>query len=65
MYTVQPESLTLDELTRMATSFLIECEVSNLAGLPLPWQWELVRRLENLREGIRTAETDPRQLPLF
>ena len=65
MYSIQPQSLTVDELTRACVSGLIEAEARGEAGLPMQWQWELVRRLERLSDGIRTAETDPRQLALF
>ena len=59
MRTVQPSSLTTDELVRHADMMLLRGE------LPADWQREILLRLEKLIYGGDTLAHDPRQLSLF
>ena len=60
MRTVQPTSLTTEELIKHADLMLLRGE------LPADWQKEILARLEKLlyTDGNTTAH-DPRQLSLF
>jgi len=64
MYSVQPQSLTDDELLRQAR-IMVTSSLGN--GLSIPWQMEILRRLEIKRDADaqKKAPTDPRQLTLF
>lgn len=63
MYSIQPQSLTDNDLLRVARDTLL-MDLGN--GLPLAWQVEILRRLEmKLSAGAAPATTDPRQLTLF
>lgn len=60
MRSVQPSSLTTEELIKHADLMLIR------GGLPEDWQKEILARLERLIfEGDHTLKHDPRQLSLF
>lgn len=60
MRTIQPASLTTEELVKHADLLLTQGE------LPEEWQKEILHRLEKmLYSDGNTIEQDPRQLPLF
>lgn len=59
MRTVQPASLTTDELVKHADLMLLR------GALPADWQREILHRLEKLIHGGDTLAHDPRQLSLF
>ncbi len=60
MRTVQPTSLTTEELLKHADMMLLR------GALPMEWQREILRRFERMldTDGNTTA-SDPRQLNLF
>lgn len=62
MHSIQPQSLTTSELLRHAHN-----QLGASTGLPLAWQMELVRRLEQSADenDARGAVVDPQQLSLF
>lgn len=62
MHSIQPQSLTDSELLRLAHN-----QLGASTGLPLAWQLELVRRLEQRADegAARDAVVDSRQLSLF
>lgn len=64
MRTVQPSSLTTEELVKYAE---LQLQRPDPRTLTMEWQRELVRRLDNLISGTgtNTAKHDPRQLNLF
>ena len=61
MRTVQPSSLTTEELVKHADLMLLR------GALPADWQKEILHRLEQIIDGVGTNPTkhDPRQLNLF
>ncbi len=59
MRSVQPRSLTTDELVKHADMMLMR------GGLPEEWQREILIRLESLIDGTAIKAHDPRQLNLF
>jgi hypothetical protein len=59
MRSVQPTSLTTEELIKHADLMLLRGE------LPEEWQKEILSRLEKLIYGGSTVAHDPRQLSLF
>lgn len=60
MRTIQPASLTTEELVRHA-----DLTMRNGGELPLEWQDELLKRLEKMIYEGDTLAHDPRQLSLF